>query len=183
MKLIVGLGNPGKKYEKTRHNLGFLVIDKILEVLNLNLTKTKFNGKYVILRTDNERVILAKPMNYMNNSGQFIKEIADYYAIDLNDILIIQDDKDLLVGNYKLVSKSSHAGHNGIKNIFNHFGTTEINRLRLGIGYNPKLKIVDYVLKAIPNDEWKIINEEITFFAKIAIDFIDHTIYELKSKF
>ena len=112
MKLIVGLGNPGLEYSKTRHNIGFWVIDNYLK----NETfKTKDNYEYIEKNINGEKVMFMKPLTFMNNSGIAIKKVVDYYKIDINDILVIYDDMDFEIGKFKLKSNGASAGHNGIK--------------------------------------------------------------------
>ncbi len=183
MKLIVGLGNPGNKYHQTRHNLGFLVIDKLLIDLDLKLDKEKFNGHYTTYGTGKNKVIIAKPMTFMNNSGSFISMISAYFGIAPSDILVIMDDKDLPLGKFRLKENGSSGGHNGIQNIIDHLGTTSFNRLRCGIGYNSKHLIIDYVLQKWPQEQKLIIEKELPLFAKIAKDFPTHTIKELREKY
>ena len=133
MKLIVGLGNPGKEYENTRHNIGFNVIDLYLKKNNLNLDKEKFNGKYLKTNINNEEVIFLEPQTYMNLSGDSVLKIMNFYKINIEDILIIQDDLDLDLGKIKLKEKSSSGGHNGIKDIEQKLGSNSFKRLKIGI--------------------------------------------------
>lgn len=133
MKLIVGLGNIGKDYEQTRHNAGFMVIDELLNDLQLN-TKEKFNGEFVKTNINGEDVILAKPHTFMNLSGDFVKKVIDFYKIDIQDILVIYDDKDMDIGKIKLRDTGSSGGQNGIKHIMQVLGTEKVKRLKVGIG-------------------------------------------------
>ena len=133
MKLIVGLGNPGKQYDKTRHNIGFDVIEKIAEKLNIKLDQAKFKGIYGIGHVEGEKVYLLKPLTYMNLSGESICALMDYFQIDIEDLLVIYDDLDLPVGRIRLRQRGSAGGHNGIKSTIAHVGTQEFNRIRVGI--------------------------------------------------
>lgn len=147
MKLIVGLGNPGLKYAFTRHNMGFRVIDELIERYNLKLNNNKFNGDFTKTKICNEDVIIAKPMTFMNLSGKFIRPLADYYKIDYNDILVIYDELAIDFGRIKLSIDGQSAGHNGIKSIMQNLGTEKFMRLRIGTGPCPAMvKIIDYVL-------------------------------------
>lgn len=154
MKLIVGLGNPGKQYEKTRHNIGFEVIDELAQQLSIPLNQSKFKGLFGIGLHNGEKVILLKPLTYMNLSGESIRAIMDYYQIDLDDFVVIYDDLDLPVGKIRLRQKGSAGGHNGIKSTVAHLGTQEFNRIRIGID-RPKngMKVPDYVLGRFQNEE------------------------------
>lgn len=131
MKLIVGLGNPGKEYENTRHNLGFIIIDNLAQELKIELNKKKFNGLYY----QTSEYILLKPQNYMNNSGQCIVAFLSYFRIPLDDLLVIYDDIALPVGKFRYRQQGSDGGHNGIKNIIEMVGSKFFKRLRVGIGY------------------------------------------------
>lgn len=154
--LFVGLGNPGKEYEHTRHNIGFDFIDKFADSFGEDIDKNGFHGMYTKIKYFDKDIILFKPFTYMNNSGVAIKEIKDYFKIDINNIVIIHDDMDFNPGIIRLKESGSSAGHNGIKSIINCLGTEKFKRLRIGIGkfqYN----IIDYVLtKPSKEDQEKI---------------------------
>ena len=136
MKLIVGLGNPGKDYENTRHNVGFMVMDRLSDVMNVSISTTKFKGEYVKFKYHGEDVILLKPMTYMNNSGECIREVMDYYKCDIDDFIVIFDDISLDVGKLRLRAKGSAGGHNGIKSIIAHLGSDKFKRIKFGVGDN-----------------------------------------------
>lgn len=154
MKLIVGLGNPGKQYEYTRHNIGFEVIDELSDKFSIPLNQSKFKGLYGMGFHNGEKVVLLKPLTYMNLSGESIRAVSDYYQIDIEDIVIIYDDLDLPVGKIRLRQKGSAGGHNGIKSTVAHLGTQEFNRIRIGID-RPKngMKVTDYVLGRFLEEE------------------------------
>lgn len=145
MKLIVGLGNPGKKYEKTRHNLGYRVVDFLADSLGLNIDKEAFGGLYAKENIFGEQVILFKPTTFMNLSGNAVQEIVSYFKIDLQDVLVVFDDMALEPGRIRLRPSGSSGGHNGIQDIIEVFKTEEIKRMRIGIG-EPENDGVDYVL-------------------------------------
>ncbi|MFC2948829.1 aminoacyl-tRNA hydrolase [Virgibacillus sediminis] len=154
MKCIVGLGNPGKKYEKTRHNAGFMVIDELLNRHGWELNKKKFNGKYAIEQLEGEKVALLKPQTYMNLSGQSIRPLIDYYGMDPEDVLVIYDDLDLPAGKIRLRQKGGHGGHNGIRSTIDHLGTKEFKRIRIGVGRPTNaMSIIDYVLGSFSKEE------------------------------
>jgi len=166
MKLIVGLGNPGKEYENTRHNVGFQTIDLFAQKLGITISKSKFNGLYTETLIHGEKVILLKPQSYINLSGEVIYKFVDFYKIALNDLLIVHDDLDLEVGTFKIKKKGSSGGHNGLKNIELHLGTQEYCRIKIGISNNKNIDTKDYVLGKISNSESKLLNqvkEEVLF--------------------
>lgn len=154
MKIIVGLGNPGKQYEATRHNIGFHVIDELSKRLDIPLTQSKFNGMYGIGHVGTEKIMLLKPLTYMNLSGECVVPMMDYYEVNDDEIVVIYDDLDLQVGKLRLRQKGSAGGHNGIKSIIQHLGSQEFNRIRIGVD-RPKngMKVPDYVLSNFSEDE------------------------------
>ena len=173
MKLIVGLGNPDKEYDKTRHNVGFMVIDNYLGSVNwLN----KFNVLYCEKVINGEKIIFVKPLTYMNNSGNAVGEFVRYFNIDNKDILVIQDDLDLNVGDYKLKMHSSSGGHNGIKSIITSLGNQDFPRLKVGIGSVKKDEVIDYVLGKFSKSELEVLNELFNTFDKIINSFINEGI-------
>lgn len=134
MYLIVGLGNPEEEYSKTRHNMGFNVINEIANEYKIKICKKKFKGLYENAIIEGNKVILVKPQTYMNLSGECVKEIAEFYKIPKENILIIYDDMDIEAGKIKIRKKGSSGGHNGIKSIIKNLGTEEFPRIRIGIG-------------------------------------------------
>ena len=154
MKIIVGLGNPGKEYAKTRHNTGFLVMDEILKKLNIELDKEKYEALYTIYKYQNEKIYFVKPMTYMNNSGKAVKALMNYYKLNVDDLLVIYDDLDLPVGKIRLRESGSCGGQNGMRSIIDLLGNQNIKRIRVGIGKDPLIPTVDYVLgKVSPSDK------------------------------
>ena len=154
MKLIVGLGNPGKEYEKTRHNIGFMVLDDYLGNVKWS---NKFNALYYESFVGTEKVIFVKPLTYMNNSGNAVGEFVRYYNIGL----------------YKLKVNSSSGGHNGIKSIISSLGTHSFPRLKVGIGSVKKDEVIDYVLGKFSKKEMEILNNEFSTFRKIIESFVN----------
>lgn len=154
MKLIVGLGNPGREYELTRHNIGFMAIDELSKRWNIPLNEQKFKGLFGAGFVNGEKVILLKPLTYMNLSGESIRPLMDYYKIDIEDFVVMYDDLDIPVGKLRLRMKGSAGGHNGVKSTIAHLGTQEFQRIRMGID-RPKngMKVVDYVLGRFTVDE------------------------------
>lgn len=159
MKLVIGLGNPGKEYEKTRHNCGFRVIEKLEEVLHVRCNQVKFQGLYVKCRYHQEDLILFKPTTYMNLSGQAVAEIMRFYKLKPEDIIVIYDDLDTAVGKIRLRETGNAGGHNGMKNIIAHLGTNQFKRIRVGIGRDMNVLIIDYVLKKIPKADQPAMEE------------------------
>jgi len=166
MKLIIGLGNPGIKYNKTRHNLGFFTIDELAEKIKINEWKIKmqFNANIAQGIFNDKKTILVKPQTFMNNSGIAVKSIADYYKIPYEEILVIHDDIDLSLGEIKIQQSRGAAGHKGVKSIINILKTKDFTRIRIGIKSIDKEKIIDtekFVLKKFTFKERKIINQTI----------------------
>lgn len=154
MKCIVGLGNPGRKYQQTRHNIGFITIDELLHRNQWQLEKEKFNGQYTIQHFNGEKILLLKPLTFMNLSGEAIRPLLEYYDIATEDLLVIYDDLDLPTGKVRLRQKGGHGGHNGIRSTIDHLKTREFNRLRIGIGRPVNaMPVIDYVLGKFQKDE------------------------------
>jgi peptidyl-tRNA hydrolase, PTH1 family len=181
MKLVVGLGNPEKKYEFTRHNCGFRAIDYYASKNNLTF-KNKFNGFYVETIVNNTKLILLKPQTYMNLSGESVIKFVNYYNISIEDILVIYDDVDFEIGKFKLRRGGSSGGHNGINNIIDLLKTQNISRLRIGISKN-SIPLMDYVLGKFSNDENEKIESILPIISNIIDDFTVHNIDELMEKY
>lgn len=161
MFIIVGLGNPGKDYTNTRHNIGFDVIDALADMAGISVIEKKHKaiiGKGII---DGQKVILAKPQTYMNLSGESVRDIIDYYKVDEEqELIVISDDISLDVGNIRVRKKGSAGGHNGLKNIIAHLGHDTFMRVKMGVGEKPKgYDLADYVLGHFTSDERKVMNE------------------------
>ena len=160
MYLIAGLGNPSKTYEGTRHNVGFAMIDALADAFQIDVTTKKHKaivGRGVI---EGMKVILAKPQTYMNLSGESIREIADFYKIDPENMIIIYDDISLDVGRLRIRKKGSAGGHNGIKNIIAHLGTDVFPRIKVGVGEKPQgWDLADYVLSKYSKEEQQALRE------------------------
>lgn len=183
MKLIVGLGNPGKEYSKTRHNIGFLVLNNYLDKKMLALSKQKFSGKYVEASIFDEKVIFLEPQKFMNLSGEVVRDFINFYKIDINDILIISDDLDLECGKIRLRQKGSSGGHNGLKNIEFHLNTNEYKRLKIGVGNNKNIDTKDYVLGKFDKEETKKIEDSIIKASNIIEEFLKNDFVDLMSKY
>lgn len=172
MKLIVGLGNPGKEYEDTKHNMGFMAIDRYAKTKNIEINKSKFNGLYNEFNYNGEKIILLKPQMYINLSGEVIKKYVDFYKIDIDDILIISDDLDLEIGKIKLKYKGGSGGHNGLKNIELNLKTNEYKRIKIGISNNKQIDTKDYVLGRFSFENKKIIDDVISKIPQILDDYL-----------
>ncbi len=184
MYLIVGLGNPEEEYSKTRHNMGFNVINKIAEKYNIQINKNKFQGLYENTIIENKKVILLKPQTYMNLSGESIKKFVDFYKIDKENIIIIYDDMDIELGTIKIRKKGSSGGHNGIKSIIQELGTEDFSRIRIGIG-KPEHKgdEINYVLGAIPEEERIILDNAVEKAEEATIEIIKNGLDIAMNKF
>ncbi len=177
MRIIIGLGNPGTEYEKTRHNIGFMVIDKLAKDLKVELSEKKFDG---VFYKDND-LILAKPLTYMNNSGNFVHNLIKYFDLNIEDLIVIQDDLDLPLGKAYIKQKGSDGGHNGIKDIIAKLNTQEFKRLKIGIGRDNN--VINYVLGKFSFAEFKIVNEIIDHAVDALKTFIYNDIRFVMNKF
>lgn len=168
MKLVVGLGNPGLKYKKTKHNVGFMCLDEYAKSNKLTFKKdNKFKGEW--LKEGN--LVLLKPHTFMNLSGESIRKMIDFYDIDIEDVLIIYDDLDLPLGKIRIREKGSAGGHNGIKSVISHLKTQEFKRIRVGIEKNPLIETKNYVLGKFSKEEKAQITDTITKTIDIINDF------------
>ncbi len=183
MKLIVGLGNIGKEYENTRHNMGFMLVDRYLEYKNIPLKfKEKFNAMYVETTINNEKVIFIKPTTYMNNSGLAVRAFLDFYKLNVQDILVISDDLDLDLGKFRLRRNGSSGGHNGLKSIISHLGTDDFKRLRIGIS-NDKDDVINYVLSKFSKRELNEIDTMFDTLVNVLDDYFVMDFTSLMSKY
>ena len=161
MKLIVGLGNPGKKYENTRHNMGFMAVDLLSDQAQIDVDKEVFHGLMGRGKIYDQDVILFKPTTFMNLSGTAVQEVVHYFKIELEDIVVIYDDMALEPGNIRLRKEGSSGGHKGMQNIIDCLSTEQIKRIRIGIGEPGENDTIDYVLSKPLKDEMPIIEEAI----------------------
>lgn len=162
MKCIIGLGNPGRKYDNTRHNIGFMAVDHLAESMGIELSNKKFKAEYGAGYVNGERVMLVKPLTFMNLSGEAVRPLIDYYKIDVEDILVLYDDLDIPVGHLRLRQKGSGGGHNGIKSLNQHLGTQKYKRIRMGIDRpEPGVSVVNYVLGKFPKSDAGILEKVI----------------------
>lgn len=184
MKLIVGLGNPGKKYENTRHNVGFRAVDNLAERLGVRIEKEKYKALLGEGVFQGEKIILIKPQTFMNLSGEAVAPLAAWYKVEPQDILIIYDDLALEVGKLRIRIKGSHGGHNGVRSLIAHLKTEAIPRIRLGIGQAPPhWDVADYVLGNFSPAENKLIEEAIQEVEKAVEVILTESLEKAMSKF
>ena len=158
--LIVGLGNPGREYEKTRHNAGFIAMDFFANKKAVGYVE-KFGGLFNKIRVGDNEVFLLKPLTYMNNSGQSVIQVVNFYKINPADVVVMHDDMDIPVGDVRYKTKGSAGGHNGIKSIIQHLGTQEFKRVKIGVSKPVEMTVVDYVLGKFSKEDRKLIDNVI----------------------
>ena len=182
MKLIVGLGNPGKEYENTRHNCGFKAIDLFADKAGLVIEKEGFKGLYTSFKVDGESIILFKPQTFMNLSGTAVREIVNFYKIDVKDVVVIFDDMALKPGEIRLREKGSSGGQKGMQNIIDNLGTEEIKRIRIGIG-EPEFNAIDYVLGKPSKEDKELIDSALEKATLAIKEFILKSFVNAMNKF
>lgn len=182
MYLVVGLGNIGKEYESTRHNIGFDVVDAIADKYNIQLNRQKFKGIYGEGRIGQEKVVLLKPSTYMNLSGESVREAVNFYKLGKENIIVIYDDMSIEIGKLRLRSKGSAGGHNGIKNIISNLSSDEFFRIKVGIGQTDK-DVVNYVLGKFSNREREIIDKVIDVAVDATTNVISQGMQNAMNKF
>ena len=176
-RLIIGLGNPGDRYFETKHNVGFMLLDKIAKRENVTFNHDKiFQADIATTFIDGEKIFLVKPTTFMNESGKAVHALMTYYGLDETDILVAYDDLDMAVGKIRFRQKGSAGGHNGIKSIVKHIGTQEFDRVKVGIGRPaPKISVINHVMSSFQEDDAILIAE--------AIDKVDSAVnYYLQEK-
>lgn len=158
--MIAGLGNPGKDYAQTRHNIGFLALDTLASKSRLIFDKTRFDSEYVKAKILGKDVFLIKPLTYMNRSGLSIHKFASYYKIEIEDIIIVHDDMDLEFGKIKIVKGRGHGGHNGVRSIMESFGNNDYIRVRVGVGHPVSGRdVTGHVLGGFSPDEMRLLDQ------------------------
>lgn len=173
MKLIVGLGNPDKEYLNTFHNLGFMAVDKTAKELGIEFTKTKCRASLAETKIGGEKIILAKPLTYMNLSGESVRELMSFYKIDVKDLLVIYDDFDLPKGVLRLRENGSAGTHNGMKNIVKEIGTQSFSRIRIGFkgDADSKIPLLNLVLSGIKEEDKPLFEKAVENAGKAAVEF------------
>lgn len=182
MFLIIGLGNPGKEYENTRHNIGFEAIDYLAKEYNIQLNRTKFKGVCGEGFIGTEKVIILKPSTYMNLSGESIRAAMDFYKLSEEDVLVIYDDISLEVGKIRIREKGSAGGHNGIKSTISHLGTDVFSRIKIGVG-QPKGNLVNHVLGKFSKEEQEVLDETLEAVVKATEVLIKYDTKEAMNKY
>ena len=183
--LIVGLGNPGGKYEKTRHNCGFRAIDIIAHTLNCKIDKGKFQGLYGAATFAGKKVYLLKPQTFMNLSGKSVLQMSSYFNIPPQRIIVLFDDISLPPGRLRIRNDGSAGGHNGIKSIISELGSQDFPRVKIGVGAkpNPEQDLADWVLSTFTSSEEKALQTSLQNGAKAALCIIEHGVYEAANRF
>lgn len=182
MYLIVGLGNPGKEYAHTRHNVGFDIIDLLSNKYNISISRAKFKGEFGEGTIGNEKVILLKPTTYMNLSGESIREISNFYKIPKENIIVVYDDISLEIGKLRIRSKGSAGGHNGIKSIIANLSSDEFSRIKIGVGH-PKNDLVSFVLGKFSKDERAVLEKVFDVVIEAVKEIIINNDVEAMNKF
>ncbi len=180
MKLIAGLGNIGEKYCFTRHNAGFMVLDKWAYEENFSFKEEK---KLKSLIAKHDDIIFVKPTTFMNLSGEAVRAAADYYKIDFNDILIIYDDLSINLGKIRFRANGSDGGHNGIKSVISHLGTTDFDRLKIGIGPQPNIPSENFVLQNFPKENLDELKQVLVKSIEAVKFYLDNGIEKTQNKF
>jgi PTH1 family peptidyl-tRNA hydrolase len=186
MKLIAGLGNPGKEYAATRHNSGFMAMDLLAEKCGASITVSKFNALTATVRIEGQAVLLMKPLTYMNESGSAVSQAVNYYKIEPEDILILHDDMDLPTGSVRIRKKGSSGGQKGMKSIISCLGTDEIARIRIGVGHSARGEheiVPDWVLSPVPKAEKEIFDHAIEASANAAYAWVYEDMSDVMSKY
>ena len=176
MYVIAGLGNPGREYEGTRHNVGFMTLDALADKYNIDVREKAFKGLIGKGMIEGNKVILVKPQTYMNLSGECIRQVMDYYKVDPSEFIVIYDDISLVPGGIRIRKKGSAGGHNGIKNIIAHLGTQEFPRIKIGTGApaGGGAEMIDWVIGVPSQAERKILVESFENAVKAAEDIIEN---------
>src|SRR6056297_512797 len=183
MHLIIGLGNIGRKYSGTRHNVGFDTIDYLAYKNKVQINKSKFNSVFGEYRIEGEKVLLVKPTTYMNRSGFAVVDIKNFYKVPLENIIVIYDDVDLDLGKLRIRPDGSAGSHNGMKSVIHQLGSDEFPRIRIGVSKDDRMDLAAYVLQKFPDDEREVIKEIIEKAGDSAEEIIKKDIDKAMNKF
>jgi PTH1 family peptidyl-tRNA hydrolase len=183
--LIVGLGNPGKQYERTRHNCGFRAIDLLAEKLGCKIDKSKFQGLYGQCLYNGKKLYLLKPLTYMNLSGQSVLQLSAYFSIPPQRIIVLFDDISLPPGRLRIRGNGSAGGHNGIKSIIEKLGSQDFPRVKIGVGAKPNEQqdLADWVLSTFTSSEEKSLSAALELAADAALCLIDHGVQDASNRY
>lgn len=183
MKLIVGLGNPGKEYAQTRHNIGFMAIDALAQKWGIEMNREKFKGIYGMGVVNGEKVYLLKPLTFMNLSGECVRPFMDYFGIEDDELVIIYDDMDTTVGTIRLRAKGGHGGHNGMRSLIQHLGTNQFARVRMGVSKPTHESVVNYVLGRFRQEEEQAVADSITKTTEAMTYYLAHSFENVMNRF
>lgn len=161
MLMIIGLGNPGKKYASSKHNVGFMVLDELAKQLGVTISKLEFDAATATTHVNGQKVLLVEPQTFMNASGRAVRQLMSFYQIQEDEIIVVQDDLDMPMGKLRLRTKGSAGGHNGIKDIINATGSSNFARIKIGTDHPAKQTVVDWVLTPFSKDDRPLINTAI----------------------
>lgn len=183
MKCIVGLGNPGRQYEKTRHNTGFLVIDELCAHFNVSLDTKKFNAQYTKFKFKGEDILLMKPQTFMNLSGHAVSSILNYFKVDIEDLIVISDDLDLPVGKVRFRRGGNDGGQRGLRDIIKHLNTKSFDRCRIGIGNDKLIPTADYVLGKVEKENRELYKKSLEHAKEGILCWIDNGLDKTMNQF
>ena len=183
LKMIAGLGNPGKEYEDTRHNAGFKVIDLLAETFGVEVKKRRFGARFGQCEHKQIKLLLVKPWLYMNRSGEVVRDTAGFYKMDLGDLLVVLDDMWLAPGQIRMRAKGSAGGHNGLADIIEKLGTDQFARLRIGIGASDRPDAVDYVLGRPDSEQERLVEDAVRRAKEAVLCWIENGIDTAMTRF
>lgn len=183
MYIIAGLGNPGRKYENTRHNMGFLTIDKIAEELGIKVDKIKFKALVGEVNFSGQKVMLVKPQTYMNLSGQSVREIMNFYKLPIENLTVIYDDIDIPTGSVRIRKSGSAGTHNGMRDIIYNLADSGFPRIRIGIGSDRRGDLADYVTGGFTKEEVPLLEDAVTRAAAAALSIVEDGVDRAMNKY
>jgi PTH1 family peptidyl-tRNA hydrolase len=183
MKVVVGLGNPGSRYAATRHNVGYAVVAALATSPHAGRFQSRFQAQVAELLEEPHKVLLVKPETFMNLSGRCVRQVVDFYQLPLEDLLVVSDDINLPLGKLRARARGTHGGHNGLRDIQNHLGTTDYSRLRIGVGDPDEDDAVDHVLGRFRPGERAVIEEAVQTAAQAVIVWVHEGIEACMNRF
>jgi PTH1 family peptidyl-tRNA hydrolase len=184
MKLVVGLGNPGRKYDGTRHNVGFVVIDSLASGSDVGSFSERFDADIAEWRRDDDKILLMKPLTFMNLSGRAVRQVVDFYQVELSDVLVVCDDMSLPLGKLRFRARGTHGGHNGLRDIQQHLGTNEYARLRLGVDVpDTNRDAVDHVLGKFKPSEKPVMEDALQLATQAAAMWVKQGIQKCMNQY